>query len=111
MNVKKLYNIYQSTLEEGGYTNPELTGYSVALPSYEMKLSIDDFSVQILEAYYTKMIGLGFEVGTWFNREEKYVYLDAITVVADKNHAIKLGEKYKQLAIYDIAEKKEIFLS
>ena len=108
--MNTIERIYNSTLNNGGYTNPKLQGYSVALPFYESKIAVSEFTVEKLRQYHDKMNALGFEVGTWLNSEDNHVYLDAITIVGNKEVAMELGKKYKQIAIYDINENKEIFI-
>ncbi len=47
-------------------------------------------------------------VGTWF--ENGISYLDISVIVADKSLAIKLGNEFNQIAIYDLFEENTIWL-
>lgn len=47
-------------------------------------------------------------IGTWFNREEKKVYLDITTTIPDRDAAIAAGKKANQIAIFDLASGAEI---
>lgn len=50
----------------------------------------------------------GFYLGTWFPRDSDYVYLDVVRIVQDRTQAIKLAWEFKQKAIYDFANKRDI---
>ena len=47
-------------------------------------------------------------VGAWLN--EGYWYIEGVQVVADVKDALYLGKANNQKAIYDLANKKEIFI-
>lgn len=47
-------------------------------------------------------------VGTWFNKETGKTVLDVSTVVATEEEAQKMGRKFKQDAVFDLKNLKEI---
>lgn len=48
--------------------------------------------------------------GGWYNSDNGQYYYDAIIIVDDLAQAIELGRVHKQIAIFDIANLKEIRL-
>lgn len=105
MEIEK---IIETTLSTGGYTKAGAKGYSVALPNYEHKISLHEFTVEKFQEYYDKIKKLGYEIGTWIN--EGIVYLDAIQLINTKELALKLGEIRNQIAIFDLNNFEEIFI-
>ncbi len=47
-------------------------------------------------------------IGTWHNEEDGTTYLDISATVPDRQLAIELGQKYNQIAIFDLASFEEI---
>ena len=50
-------------------------------------------------------------IGTWFDKLGNASILDVSIMLSSKNLAIELGEKFNQIAIYDLHAKKEIRLN
>ena len=50
-------------------------------------------------------------VGTWFNEEDGNTYLDISTLSAHRDSAVELGERYNQIAIFDLATAQVIALA
>ena len=53
----------------------------------------------------------GQYVGVWTNPESGVTYYDRSVWVAELDNAIALGKSHEQLAIWDIANEKEIWLN
>ncbi len=47
-------------------------------------------------------------LGTWYNVDEEITYLDIAVVVGDYSEAVRLGQMYNQIGIYDLAQEVEI---
>lgn len=47
-------------------------------------------------------------VGGWYNKDDKKTYLDVSLIEKDKKEALRLAQKHKQLAIFDLKNKKTI---
>jgi hypothetical protein len=49
-------------------------------------------------------------VGTWFNDEDGYTYLDVSTALPDRAQAIALGHQYNQMGVFDLSQMTMIEL-
>jgi len=47
-------------------------------------------------------------LGTWYNKDDNKTYVDISAIFFDKNLAIKLANKYNQIAIWDLQNNQEI---
>jgi hypothetical protein len=47
-------------------------------------------------------------VGTWFDEVSGFTYLDVSATIADAQQAIALGQRYNQVAIFDLDRLEEI---
>lgn len=87
------------------------TGYAVALPGTEIKIPRRFLT---LELFTTIVLGLADRlaknenVGAW--HRAGYYYFDISVVKHDREEAKRLGEQYKQEAIFDFVTKDVIFL-
>jgi hypothetical protein len=103
--------------QNGGATynvasNKNLVGtnaYAVAIyPDREQIVDLVDFNN--LEGYLVENEDLlsnsNNSFGAWVSSEK--TYLDVVATIKDKNEAIELGRKYKQLAIFDLKNLVEI---
>jgi hypothetical protein len=43
-------------------------------------------------------------VGTWFNDEDGYTYLDVATALPDRAQALALGQQYNQMGVFDLSQ-------
>lgn len=51
-----------------------------------------------------------FSVGTWYDSTKDEFVLDVVKTVTDRNHAVQLGQRYNQDAIFDLGKLEEIRL-
>ena len=49
-------------------------------------------------------------VGTWFDDEDGYTYLDVSTALPDRAQALALGQQYNQRSVFDLAQMTNIDL-
>ena len=50
----------------------------------------------------------GHAMGTWFNDYGLMHVLDVVVCLSDRNEALHLARRYRQLAIYDLQSRREI---
>ena len=81
-------------------------------PYKDKELKIKKLNKKVLKNYILKnfnyLIRRGHFLGGWYNDNDKMFYLDISIVVKNLQKALKLAQENKQIAIYDIKEKKEI---
>lgn len=95
------YTVNAQTLE------PVTTGYAVAVAATQ-----DSFGPEGL-AKVVKYVGEHSEVnafGGWYNSENGEYYYDATIIVESLEQAVELGRANDQIAIFDLANCKEIRL-
>lgn len=102
-----------ATTNKEGFTvnaatlQPVTTGYAVAVADTQ-----DSFGFEGL-ANVVKYVSEHPEVnafGGWYNSENNMYYFDATVIVNDLEAAKELGRANKQIAIFDLANLKEIRL-
>ena len=102
-----------ATTNKEGYTvsaatlQPVTTGYAVAVADTQ-----DSFGLEGL-ANVVKYVSAHPEVnafGGWYNSDNNMYYFDATVIVDDLETAKELGRTNKQIAIFDLANLKEIRL-
>jgi len=104
-SVNLAANLYDQMTTNGGGTvwlsTEYSTGYVVALPSRELRVSDYLAKPSLIQYYIETLVQPGADgVGIWNNTEEEKVYIDSVLHVNDYNVAVKLGREYNQLAIY-----------
>ena len=95
------YTVNAATLQ------PVTTGYAVAVADTQ-----DSFGFEGL-ANVVKYVSEHPEInafGGWYNSENNMYYFDATVIVDDLASAKELGRLNKQIAIFDLANLKEIRL-
>lgn len=102
-----------ATTNKEGFTvnaatlQPVTTGYAVAVADTQ-----DSFGLEGL-ANVVKYVSEHPEVnafGGWYDSENNMYYFDATVIVDDLATAMELGRANKQIAIFDLANLKEIKL-
>lgn len=102
-----------ATTNKEGFTvnaatlQPVTTGYAVAVADTQ-----DSFGLEGL-ANVVKYVSEHPEVnafGGWYNSDNNMYYFDATVIVSDLEAAKELGRINKQIAIFDLANLKEIRL-
>ena len=83
-------------------------GYMVSLQGHEKTLKPGDLSLELLNEYKHKAQDLGGYVGLWL--EDNILYLDISTVHYSYRVAMYNAKKNNQKAIYDLANKKTIYV-
>ena len=86
---------------------PITTGYAVAVAATQNSFGIEGL------ANVVKYVAAHPEVnafGGWYNKINKHFYFDATVIVDDLAAAKELGRVNKQIAIFDLANLKEIRL-
>ena len=103
---RKLANeLYRQMTANGGGTvwlsTEYSTGYVVALPSRELRVSDYLAKPSLIQYYIENLVQPGSDgIGIWNNTDESKVYIDSVLHVNDYNTAVKLGREFNQLAIY-----------
>ena len=100
-NNKEGFTVNAATLQ------PVKTGYAVAVAATQ-----DSFGLEGL-GNVVKYVAAHPEVnafGGWYNKINKHFYFDATVIVDDLATAKELGRINKQIAIFDLANLKEIRL-
>ena len=102
-----------ATTNKEGYTvnaatlQPVTTGYAVAVADTQNSFGLEGL------ANVVKYVSEHPEVnafGGWYNSENNMYYFDATVIVDDLKTAQELGRANKQIAIFDLANLKEIRL-
>lgn len=111
---KKIINI----IKNGGITFKlkEEEGFMVSLASYEKIINYDIIKFKDTYKYYKKLIKQlnknlhlkDLYIGVWC--EKNKIYFDISQHFNNKNVAIAVGEKNKQVSIYDISSNECIYL-
>ena len=86
---------------------PVKTGYAVAVAATQNSFGIEGLGNVV------KYVSTHPEVnafGGWYNRDNNMYYFDATVIVDDLATAKELGRINKQIAIFDLANLKEIRL-
>lgn len=86
---------------------PVTSGYAVAVADTQNSFGFDGL------ANVVKYVSAHPEInafGGWYNSENNMYYFDAIVIVNDLEAAKELGRVNKQIAIFDLANLKEIRL-
>ena len=86
---------------------PITTGYSVAVAATQN--SFNNVGAARVAAYANTHAEIN-AVGGWYNSENDRYYFDAVIVVDTLEEAIKLGRENKQIAVFDLANLREIRL-
>lgn len=101
MNNKEGYTVNAATLQ------PVTTGYAVAVADTQNSFGLEGL------ANVVKYVSEHPEVnafGGWYNSENNLYYYDATVIVDDLATAKELGRINNQIAIFDLANLKEIRL-
>lgn len=86
---------------------PVKTGYAVAVAETQNSFGLEGLGNVV------KYVAAHPEVnafGGWYNRDNNMYYFDATVIVDDLATAKELGRINKQIAIFDLANLKEIIL-
>lgn len=100
-NNKEGFTVNAATLQ------PVKTGYAVAVAATQNSFGLEGL------ANVVKYVAAHPEVnafGGWYNRDNNMYYFDATVIVNDLEAAKELGRTNKQIAIFDLANLKEIRL-
>lgn len=100
-NNKEGFTVNAATLQ------PVTTGYAVAVAETQNSFGLEGL------ANVVKYVAAHPEVnafGGWYNRDNNMYYFDATVIVDDLAAAKELGRVNKQIAIFDLANLKEIRL-
>ena len=101
MNNKEGFTVSAAKLQ------PVTTGFAVAVADTQNSFGIDGLANVI------KYVSEHPEInafGGWYNSENNRYYFDATVIVDDLASAMELGRINKQIAIFDLANLKEIRL-
>ena len=109
----KINEIKEKVLKNGGITltsdlkESEIKeGYYISIIGYEKIINFEDLK-EYIEIYQNKLLKNEF-IGLWYN--DNKLYIDITSHLQDKKRAIQKGIKNKQLAIYDVKNKKDVDL-
>jgi hypothetical protein len=85
------------------------SGYVVALPNHELRLSLSLLRKETIQYYVENLIHLGAEgVGIWC--DGGFAYIDSVLHFSTLSGALNAGKLYNQLAIFDIENQEVIEL-
>ena len=101
INNKEGFTVNAATLQ------PVTTGYAVAVADTQNSLGFEGL------ANVVKYVNEHPEInafGGWYNSENNMYYFDATVIVDDFEAAKEMGRVNKQIAIFDLANLKEIRL-
>lgn len=102
-----------ATTNKEGFTvnaatlQPVTTGYAVAVADTQNSFGIEGLANVV--KYVTEHPEVN-AFGGWYNSENNMYYFDATVIVNDLEAAKELGRANKQIAIFDLANLKEIRL-
>jgi hypothetical protein len=65
---------------------------------------------QFIADHLTLLMDTRNNVGTWFDDEDGYTYLDVSTALPDRAQALALGQQYDQMGVFDLARMTTIEL-
>jgi len=113
MNIKDIIKNGDATLDTNGDSANLNGGFMVAVPNHETVISLNDLkdfrqvekTINEYKALARKNNGF---VGCWVN--DNKIYIDISKHYKQLKRAIKKGIEYKQLAIFDIGNLKDITL-
>lgn len=86
---------------------PITTGYAVAVSDTQNSFGLEGL-VNVIK-YVSKHPNIN-AFGGWYNTENKMYYFDAVVIVNNLDSAKELARVNKQIAIFDLANLKEIIL-
>lgn len=86
---------------------PITTGYAVAVSDTQNSFGLEGLANVI--KYVSEHPNIN-AFGGWYNTENKMYYFDAVVIVNNLDSAKELGRVNKQIAIFDLANLKEIIL-
>lgn len=86
---------------------PITTGYAVAVSDTQNSFGLEGLANVI--KYVSEHPDIN-AFGGWYNTENKMYYFDAVVIVNNLDSAKELGRVNKQIAIFDLANLKEIIL-
>lgn len=97
------------TFTRHGETVEPTEGYAVGGQTYGLELHSEwPYLTKLngIRAYVTALPVQVDYVGAWTH--DGTLYLDATTIVSDRDEAVRLGKERKQIAIYDFATGEDI---
>ena len=101
INNKDGFTVNAATLQ------PVTKGYAVAVADTQNSFCLEGL------ANVVKYVSEHSEInafGGWYNEENNHFYFDATIIVDDLKSAMDLGRYNKQIAIYDLTNRKPIKL-
>ena len=101
MNNKEGFTVSASNMQ------PVSTGYAVAVADTQNSFGLEGLANVV--KYVTEHPEIN-AFGVWYNSENNMYYFDSTVIVNDLEAAKDLGRYNKQLAIFDLANLKEIRL-
>lgn len=101
MNNKEGYTVNAETL------HPVTSGYAVAVADTQNSFG---FKGLVNVVKYVSEHPEVNAFGGWYNSDNNMYYYDATVIVDDLDAAMELGRINKQIAIFDLANLKEIML-
>lgn len=102
-----------ATTNKEGFTvnaatlQPVTTGYAVAVADTQDSFGFEGLANVVKYVYEHPEVNA---FGGWYNSDNNMYYFDATVIVDDLEAAKELGRANKQIAIFDLANLKEIRL-
>jgi hypothetical protein len=116
-----VYSVWLDHYRNGGASyslvdgTAPISGYMVSLAGYEQKIPYQSILPSEIIGYIRKNVPnahrlnvSNLHIGTWYNVEDGFTYVDLSINVSDKGTALQIARTNKQLAIYDVAKRETI---
>lgn len=110
INFKEIIKNGGATLDKNGNNIKKSNGFMVSIIGYEYTTKNEqDAQKKVLEYMEILKNDNNLYVGIWL--ENGIIYVDLSLWFLEKDTALEIGKKNRQLAIYDLKENKSIYLS
>ncbi len=102
--------LFARLVRDGGFTldddrNDATTGFAVGNGKASLKIHPTIQVVPMLDAFLTSVRG---PVGGWIDSETDYIYLDSLSIIADRDEAIARARAAGEIAIFDLDAMEEV---
>lgn len=83
--------------------------YSISVfPDLSRKIQGKDIDrnelIDFIQSHEELARNAGVGIGTWYNQDDGFTYLDFVVLAQDREHAISLGRKYNQIGIFGLED-------
>lgn len=110
-NIQECFKNRQGLTIDAAGNMPDHKGYVISVPKHGKVFDLDKDTpdiVQLYKEYQNHFESFMYWFGFWFDSGK--IYVDYNSIIQDLPPALKLGKDLNQLAIFDLASQKEIFI-